>query len=258
MATETPPTETPTPEKPTARRSTRKTEAAKEDLAEQIPIDEIVVEPEEEEEDPLEILEPKAEPRVWIIGKPPDKGGEEDEWSRYVQRPLGYMARMRFFALVSGTVGKAMKEGGGISISGADFLSAGVGDLRERAESLRSEDFEDAGSFMALAMQLIGYAPDFLIECYAIWLEVPMHERTWFRRVLNQSYDPERNRWGITDEQGLEMIEVFIDQNYKDIREFFSGKLPALARRVQAREREVQAASQNGAGRKSTSDRSKP
>ena len=106
--------------------------------------------------------------------------------------------------------------------------------------------------------QEIGYAPDFLVECYAIWLDVPMQERGWFRRVLNQSYDPDRNRWGITDEQGIEMVEVFIDQNYRDIREFFSGKLPALARRVQAREREIQTANQNGAGRKSTSDQSKP
>jgi hypothetical protein len=215
----------------------------------------VAAEPEEEEEDPLEILEPKAEPRMWIIGKPPEKGGEEDEWSRYIQRPLGYMSRMRFFALVSGTVAKAMKEGGGISIGGADFLGTDAGSLRDRAESLRSEDFEDAGSFMALALQLIGTVPDFLIECYAIWLDVPMQERNWFRRVLNQSCDPEHNRWGITDDQGLEMVEIFIDQNYKDIREFFSGKLPALAKRVQAREREIQKTNSNGAAQKSASGR---
>lgn len=248
MATETP---------PSTRKPTRKTAELTPDVSEDTAP--VAAEPApEEEEDPLEILEPKAEPHVWIIGKPPEKGGEPDEWSRYVQRPLGYMARMRFFALVSGTVAKAMKEGGGVSLGGADFLSTD-GSLRDRAEQLTSSDFEDAGSFMALALQLIGYAPDFLIECYAIWLDVPPQERNWFRRVLNQSYDPDHNRWGITDEQGLEMVEVFIDQNYKDIREFFSGKLPALARRVQEREREIKATtSTNGAALKSTSDQSRP
>lgn len=243
-------TETPTPPTPRSRPARKIDTPPPEDKS----VEEIPVIESEDEEDPLEILEPKADPRVWIIGKPPEKGGEEDEWSRYVQSPLGYMARMRFFALVSGTVAKAMKEGGGISLSGADFLTAGdSGSLRDRAEQLRSEDFSDAGSFMALALQLMSEAPDFLIDCYAIWLDVPTIERNWFKRVLNQSYDPERNRWGITDDQGFEMVEVFIDQNYKDIREFFSGKLPALAKRVQAREREVQASTNGAAGRKSAS-----
>jgi hypothetical protein len=204
-----------------------------------------------EEEDPLEILEPKAEPKVWLIGKPPEMGGTDDEWSRYIQRPLGYMARMRFFALVSKTIATAMKEGGGLALGGGDVFNGDMS-VRERAAQLTESDFADAGSFMALAMGLIGYVPEFLTECYAIWLDVPATERTWFRRVINQPYDPEHNRWGLTDDQGLEMIEVFIDQNYADIREFFAGKLPALVKRVQTREKESSEA------RKSESVRSRP
>jgi hypothetical protein len=187
-----------------------------------------------EQDKALETLEPKAEPREWLIGKPPEKGGTDDEYSRYIQRPLGYMQRMRFFALVSKTVADALRAGG----TGGLGDVFGGGSLRDRASQLTESDFADAGSFMALAMQLISESPDFLLDCYMIWLDVPTLERTWAKRVMEQPFDPERNKWGLTDDQGLEMVEIFIDQNYADIREFFTGKLPQLVQRVREREQE--------------------
>lgn len=195
----------------------------------------------QETEEQLEILESKIEPKRWVIGKPPEQDGTEDEYSIYTQRPLGYMARMRFFSLVSSNIADAIKSGGQISFGGSDIFGSGGGSLRTRAAQLSTEDFADAASFMALAMQLISYAPDFLLDCYVLWLDVPPAERQWAKIVMDQKWDPERNKWGLSDEVGLEMIEVFIDQNYEDIRDFFVVKLPQLAQRVREREAQRQA-----------------
>lgn len=188
----------------------------------------------EQHEEALEILEPLAEPRRWIIGKPPEKGGTEDEYSIYVQKPLSYFPRMRFFGLVTKTIAEAIKAGGTIDL---DFSSSGDGNLRQRAYRIMEQSFDDAGSFVTMALQLIAYSPSFMLECYCLWLDVPAAERYWAKEVMQQPHDPDRNKWGLTDEQGLEMIEVFIDQNYEDIRAFFAERLPRIVRRVQQQER---------------------
>lgn len=193
-----------------------------------------------ETEEQLEILESKADPKRWVIGKPNEEGGTEDEFSIYYQRPLGYMARMRFFSLVSSTIADSIKAGGSISFGGSDIFG-GQGSIKQRAAQLSTQDFADAASFMALAMQLVTYAPDFLLDCYVLWLDVPPAERAWAKIVMEQPNDPKRNKWGLTDEQGLEMIEIFIDQNYEDIHDFFVVKLPQLAQRVREREAERKA-----------------
>jgi hypothetical protein len=167
----------------------------------------------------------KRRPKTWIIGKPPEKGGDEDEYSVYVQRPMSYMARLRFFSLVSRTIAEAMK-------AGAQLELPGEGGIRQRVAAMRESDLTDASNFVQLAFQLIAYAPDFMVDCYLIWLDVPMKDRGWFRLVANQPYDPERGLYGISDDDNMEMVEIFIDQNYETIREFFTGKLPALYRRA--------------------------
>jgi hypothetical protein len=44
--------------------------------------------------------------RRWVLGKPPGQGGKESEYSVYVQQPLGWMARSRFFSIVSAAMSK--------------------------------------------------------------------------------------------------------------------------------------------------------
>lgn len=187
-----------------------------------------------DDEEQLNILEPKTEPRRWVIGKPPEQGGSEDEYSIYVQRELSYMARNRFFALVSKTIADSIKESGSIEL-GLGGMLEGEGTIRQR---LAQQDFEDAGSFMALAMTLVAHSPDFLLDCYILWLDVPTGEKRWAKQVMNQRYAPEENKWGLTDEMGDEMIETFIDQNYEEIRRFFVERLPRLAKRVMEREKD--------------------
>lgn len=195
----------------------------------------------QEAEEAMEILEPKAEARRWIVGKPPEQGGRETEYSIYVQQPLGYMARNRLYALIGRTMAQAIKVTGG-SVGGMeDIFGAGQGGtLRERALRLNQQDFQDASQFFTLAMELVGYAPDFLGEFYAIVLEVPYSERVWFKNVIEQPYRPTDDKWGLDEDDGIEMIEIFVDQNYEEIRRFFVVKLPKIAQRARQRENDRQ------------------
>jgi hypothetical protein len=81
-------------------------------------------------------------------------------------------------------------------------------------------------------MELIGYTPEFLSECYCLFLDVPHRDKGWFKEVIEKKYDPENNQWGLSEEAGLEIIELFVHQNYEDMRRFFLERLPKIAKRV--------------------------
>jgi hypothetical protein len=189
-------------------------------------------------EEALEILEPLLDGKRWIIGKPPEEGGRETEYSVYTQLPLGYMARNRLFSLIGRTFSLAIKATGGNVGGMEDIFGSGAGTLVERGRRLGSRDFQDATQFFSLAMELIGYAPDFLSDFYAIVLDVPQGERGWFREVIEQPRRPDDDKWGLSEDDGILMIEIFIDQNYEDIRRFFVEKLPRIGKRAAQREQD--------------------
>lgn len=187
----------------------------------------------------LEALDPWTEPRRWVIGKPPEHGGKEDEYSIYVQDTLPWMARARFFALVAKTFSDAIKESGG-SVGGFGDVFAddgGGGSLIERGRRLTQRDFTDISQFMSLAFDLVAYSPDFLLKCYVIWLDVPREERGWAMKRFNEPWKPDEKKWGLKDEDYRELAQTFIDQNYEEIRAFFVEELPAIAKRVALHEK---------------------
>lgn len=187
----------------------------------------------EKHNDALEVLEDfsrNSEPRTWRLGKPPENGGDSDTYSDYVQRKMPYVTRLRFFALVSKTIAEALKAGA--------VLDLGDGTMRERVTALTQQDITDASSFMTLAFQLISYSPEFLTECYMLWLDIPREERRWARGLLSSDWEPETDKWGLREEMSEGMIETFIDQNYEDLRRFLLETLPRLFNRAQAREKD--------------------
>jgi hypothetical protein len=84
---------------------------------------------------------------------------------------------------------------------------------------------------------LSAYVPDLLLECYCIWLQVPNSERIWAKLVFEQPWDPANNKWGLKDEEHRIVIGTFVDQNYEELRAFFTEDLPAIIRRVVVNER---------------------
>lgn len=169
------------------------------------------------EEDVVDILRPKAENKLWAFGP----NGEFE----FIQRPLSFIGKMQWFSLVGSVLDKSM--GGENALSMNSLLSAPQG----REGSLTMNDFRDADTFVHAISKLLVEAPDFLIKSYAIWLGVPSHQRPLVEEVLSQP--PELG--GLTDEQGVEMIEVFIDQNYEALDRFFRDRIGQLGKRIQQR-----------------------
>jgi hypothetical protein len=178
----------------------------------------------QEGDDVLDILKPKAEPKKWTIGK-------AELTREYVQRPLSFIGKMQWFSLVGEVLDRAM--GGANALSINSLMSAPSGSANE----LTMQDFRNADTFVHAVGKLLVYAPDFLTKSYAIWLGVPEYERDLVKQIME--LPPEDG--GLTDDQGLEIIEVFIDQNYEALDTFFREKLSALQDRIQARRKEVEA-----------------
>jgi len=197
--------------------------------------DELISEAEAE----LAKLDPQTEPRRWLIGKPPEQGGKEDEYAVYVQDTMPWMARGKFFALVARTFADAIKaSGGSVGASMGDlFGDEEGGSLVERGRRLSQRDFGDATQFMSLAFELIAYSPDFLVKCYLLWLDVPRRDRGWARERFNEPWKPEEGLYGLKDEWNKEIIQTFIDQNFEGIRDFFVEELPAIGKRAALHER---------------------
>lgn len=172
-----------------------------------------------EEEDVLDILTPKAEPKTWVIGK--------DDYERtYVQKPLSFIAKMQWFSLVGDVLDRALSGPDGMSLG--NLFSAPGGQIAP-------QDFREADTFVQAVGKLLSVAPDFLVNSYCIWLNVPDYERPTVAEIMMLPPD----EGGLSDEQGMEIIEVFIDQNYEALDSFFRESLGRLQRRVQSRAQEA-------------------
>ncbi len=174
-----------------------------------------------ENEDVVDVLVPKKEPKTWTVGP-------EGAQRQYVQRPLGFLAKMQWFSLVGEVLDKALSGEQGISLN--NLFSA----PDTRSGSLGIQDFANADTFVQAVGKLLVYAPDFLEKSYCIWLSVPDYERDLVKELM--ALPPEQG--GLTDDDGIEIIETFIDQNYEALDSFFREKLGILRRRVQDRQNE--------------------
>lgn len=173
---------------------------------------------EPEKEDVVDILEPKAEPRTWQFGP-------KDMPLEYTQRPLSFLGKMQWFSLVGDVLDKSMSGPNGVSVN---ELLSGPGD---RTGNFSLADFRDADQFVRALGKLVVYAPDFIEKSFCIWLGVPDYQRTVVIEVM-QRHETEG---GLSDDQGLEIIEVFIDQNYDALADFFGGRVGRLRQRVEQR-----------------------
>lgn len=173
--------------------------------------------------DVIDTIVPKAEPKVWRLEQI-NEDGKVEEVREYVQRPLAFLAKMQFFALVGEVIDKSItgeEDKAGLRLSSL-FEMPGRGGV------LSAADFREADTFIQGVGKILQYAPDFLEKSYCIWLGVPDYEREWAIGVMEQPLD----KGGLTDDQGLEIIEIFIDQNWESLEDFFRKKIASLRDRV--------------------------
>jgi len=148
--------------------------------------------------------------------------GSEDDETRMtlVQRPLSFFGKIELFGLLGETMDKALKDG--LSIS--ELLETPE---RDSDSPLRVDDFKEADAFVKGVAKLVKFAPELLSDIYMIILNVPRGERFYVKQVMER---PE-HLGGLSDDQGIKIIEVFVAQNYESIKSFFVDKiLPLLSK----------------------------
>jgi hypothetical protein len=176
------------------------------------------VEDEPDEVDELELIEPKVDHKEWVIGDPSLN-------LRYVQTPLSFIGKMQWFALVGDVIDRAMSGPSAISVN--ELLNS----PNKPGQTLSMDDLREADTFVRAIGKLLIHAPDFLVESYCIWINVPKTEREIVTEIMNSPV----SMGGIDDDMGMEIIERFIDQNYDELSDFFSVKVGALQKRVAAK-----------------------
>jgi len=176
---------------------------------------------EEQQDSPLEVLRPSAEPKIRRIGV-------GDEAREYVQRPMGFFQKMRMYEILGDAIDQiASGEGGGVlrSVFGAQIQSGG-----DLADAGRTAMLADADTFLRLVGRLAGTAPDLLLDLYILFLAVPPAEQPWARLTMQRSVE----EGGLSDDEGIDVLVTAIDQNGEAIRDFFVDKVKVLNQRIAA------------------------
>lgn len=160
--------------------------------------------------DMLNEINPDGAIREWIVR---DMSPGAPMYERlYTQRPLSYFGKIEIFGLLGETIDKAMKDGMSVdSVLQVGDVFAGGGGNTDNVIS----------GIARLAM----YAPELLMELYCISLAVPRGERDWVKSVWER---PEAEG-GLGDDDGLEILSVFVAQNGGALRDFFTQKMPGVA-----------------------------
>lgn len=153
----------------------------------------------EEVKDELETLSPSGTPKVWTLSD------GVNEPKQYVQKPLSFFGKIEFFSLLGDAV---------------DALST-----EDRPLNLQDLFGGEAttDSFVAVIARVAGAAPETLKEAYCIWLGVPKGEREWAKWVMDDQFN---------DEEGFEIIDLFIDQNAEQLQDFFGEKGQGLVKKI--------------------------
>jgi len=168
-------------------------------------------------EDTTRVLIPRKDAAEIVLGPP-------DMQRTYVQRPLSFVGRIEWFALVGEVLDKSMSGDNALTMAG--LLEAPKG---ARQGQFSMDSLKQADTFVHAIGKLIRYSKTFLTDSYAIWLGVPDYERDVFATLIALPED----EGGLSDDVGFAIIERFIDQNFEALDRFFRERLADLGRRVQ-------------------------
>lgn len=153
----------------------------------------------------------------------------------YVQKPLSYQAMMEFTGLVGRQLDRVMQGAGGLSI---DSLLGGMsadGSLPIAIDNGRIVIQEDQASrispdsILSIAVKIAILAPDILPEAQCIWLRVPRTERAIIMDIWSRPVD----EGGLSVNDGNEMMELFVEQNWEELEAFFVRRWAKLRSTVE-------------------------
>lgn len=152
----------------------------------------------------VETLEPKAQNVVYEFGL--------DNHLKFIQRPLSFFGKIELIAVLGEAIDKAIESG--VSVAG----------LLEESTDPNIE----ANNFVRTLASLAAFAPDVLKEIYLISLGVPKGDREYVGMIMELPAED----GGLTDEQGIQILETFVDQNAEVMVDFFKNKILPMFNRV--------------------------
>ena len=132
------------------------------------------------------------------------------------QKPLTFFGKMEFFSVMGNAIDRALS--GGLSV--ADLLD--VPD-RDSGRPLDASSLKEADLFVKAVVKLVQGAPETLLDIYCIVLGVPSGERFYVKQRLETE---------LTDEQGVAILNNFVDQNWDVMVNFFKDQVSPLVGKI--------------------------
>jgi hypothetical protein len=136
----------------------------------------------------------------------------------YIQKPLSYLAFGEFTGLLGRKLAEAMRGPDGLSL---DRLTPGEASIplefnegQVRLAGGEGSDLVDP--IIQGIAKLASYVPDLMAESQCIWLRIPRVERLQVMDIWSRSPDD----GGMSMDQGEEMLNIFIEQNYDELNNF--------------------------------------
>jgi hypothetical protein len=185
--------------------------------------------------DENEVLVPSAEVRTIVLGK------DSYEVS-FLQKPLSFFGKLEVFSVLGAALDKAMSGPDGLTLGELFDGPASMG------KELNKQNFRDADTFVKGVAKLVQYAPDLLADLYLIFLSVPRGERGIVKEMMERPAD----EGGLSDEDGLGILETFVDQNWDVMLDFFTSKILPLVNKINTKVQESQPSKPSKTTRRTT------
>jgi hypothetical protein len=159
-------------------------------------------------EAPVDVLDILAEQEVYY------ELGEGDDRLVLVQKPLTFFGKIEFFSVVGKAVQRILIDGGSLS----EILDTPEYDSTKPIQS----QVTDADVFVKALTKIVEAAPELMSDLYLVILNVPKGQREYYALRLEE----------LSDDQGMQILDVFIDQNWEVMVSFFSEKMLPLFNKI--------------------------
>ena len=152
----------------------------------------------------------------------------------YIQKPLSYLAFGEFTGLLGRKLAEAMRGPDGLSLDRITPGGASIPlEFSDGQISLADTGDDLIDPIIQGIAKLATYVPDLIGEAQCIWLRVPRSERGLLIDIWARPVD----EGGMSMDEGEEMLELFIEQNYDELNSFLKryAKVSDTVQRVRKR-----------------------
>lgn len=171
----------------------------------------------------LDALEPRVQKTEFLFE------GEGGLSLVYTLRPLSYFGKMELISVLGDALNRAMRGPDGVRLS--DIINAMPDKGEEdspRFNLFNASGMETMEPMVASVAKLVTFFPELIKEIYCLALGIPRMERTLAIMLMDRPVE----EGGLSDDDGLEILEGFVSINGEVLRSFFADKVMPMLERV--------------------------